>query len=154
MVQEADLVVEGRVLATRCVEDDRGRVVSDFELEVARTFTGEHRERRTVRLPGGMLPSGRGLLVPGLPSLALGERVILALSKPNAQGMRLTTGLSQGKFQVLTGPDGLPQAVRGGVGGTLAGPGGLEETGGVEVMPYAELVARLEAAANAKSSNR
>lgn len=146
-------MLEGRVLATRSLEDARGRIVTDHEVQVARTFTGEHRERRTVRLPGGMLASGRGLMVPGMPTLVPGERVILALSEANSQGMRLTTGLAQGKFQLVTGHDGNPVAVRGGVGGTFIGPGGLEEAGGAESMPYAELVARLEAAANAKSGH-
>lgn len=152
LVETADLVLEGRVLATRCVEDSLGQIVTDCEVEVDRTFSGEHRERRTLRLPGGVLESGRGLMIPGLPSLRAGEDVILALSEAGKTGVRLPTGLNQGKFRIVTGSNGLPQAIRGGVGGALLDADGVEEAGAAESMSYAELVARLEAAANAKAN--
>lgn len=147
LVDTAELVLEGRVIMSRTLQDQAGLIVTDYELEVRRTFVGEHQERRSLRLPGGVLASGEGLMIPGLPSMNPGEDVILALSAAGPTGVRMPTGLAQGTFKIMMGTFGLPVAVRDGAGSTLVTPQGFVEEGGIEVMPYAELVARIQAAA-------
>ena len=154
LVDTAELVLEGRVIMSRTLRDSEGMIVTDYELEVQRTFLGEHMNRRSLRLPGGLLECGEGLMVPGLPSMGLGEDVILALSAPGVSGVRLPTGLTQGKFKIMVGTFGLPVAVRDGSGSTLVTPQGQAVDGGMEVMPYAELVARIQAAANTQEQGR
>lgn len=154
LVGTAELVLEGRVIMSRTLRDQAGLIVTDYELEVQRTFLGEHHDRRSLRLPGGVLASGEGLMIPGLPSMNPGEDVILALSCPGTTGVRMPTGLSQGKFKIMMGTSGLPVAVRDGSGSTLVTSQGLVEEGGIEVMPYAELVAGIQAAAQREEQSR
>ena len=151
LVQTADLVLEGRILMQRTSEDERGRIVTDTEIDVLRTFSGTHRARRTVRLHGGVLADGRASLLPGQPELRPGEQVILALSAPGEGGLRYVTGLSQGKYRVLDSPTLGTMAVRGGGGATLT-PGAEPEEGHAHVLPYVDLVARLQAAAASKAA--
>lgn len=154
LVNTAELVLEGRVIMSRTLRDAEGMIVTDYEVEVQRTFLGEHRDRRSVRLPGGVLETGEGLMIPGLPPMNPGEDVILALSAAGSTGVRLTTGLTQGKFKIMMGTSGLPVAVRDGSGSTLVTPQGIFDEGGIEVMPYAELVARIQAAARVDAEGR
>src|SRR5262245_39418837 len=59
LVQASELVLEGRVLATRALESD-GPLLTEALLEVSRTFKGDERSTRTVRLPGGVRADGSG----------------------------------------------------------------------------------------------
>ena len=102
LVEHAELVLEGRVLSRRAVRTTRGRVATEVELDVLRTFLGEERARRTVRVPGGLLPDGSGVLIPGMPTLLEGEDVLLFLTGPSATGARMPVGLAQGKLRVVT----------------------------------------------------
>jgi hypothetical protein len=112
LVRQADLVVEGRVVAQRVVQQPNGRIETESTLAVARTFSGEHVATRAIRLPGGVLSDGRGMIVPGVPSLALGEEALLFLSCPNADGMRMPVGLAQGRFRIVVDPAGARRLVR------------------------------------------
>lgn len=151
LVDRADLVVEAYVASATPVEID-GDVYTDYQLLIDRTWWGEDLGVRTVRLPGGVLPSGRGTLVPGMPSVVPGDDVILALTEPGSQERRVVVGLSQGRWRVVGDGRGGKLVVRGGEGGALvAGPGATPlPIDRLEVMDYADLVSRLEAAAGAR----
>jgi len=113
LVEGADLILEGRVLRRRGVLDPaRERIETEYVLAVGRTFQGEPLATRTVRLPGGVLPDGRGMVLPGLPELAVGEEAILFLARADAAGMRMPVGLAQGRFRVVTSATGVRSLVR------------------------------------------
>lgn len=148
IVDRAGLVVSARVVAARVVEGPRGRIDTLYTLAVDRTFWGQDLPERVVRMPGGVLPDGRGMMIPGMARLALGEEVVLALSSKGDDGARVPVGLAQGKFSILTTPEGERVARRTQAGLELLRPstGVVEPAEAQETMPYAELAARLETA--------
>lgn len=138
LVQHARLVLEARVLDARVLVEPGGRIVTEYELATLHTWWGEDLPTRVVRLPGGVLPDGSGLWIPGVPRLAVGERAILFLSAPSAGGMRMPVGLFQGRMRVVRTSSGAPLVA-------VDGPEGL--AGGRD---YAAVRAELEAAAAAR----
>lgn len=154
LVENADLVIEG-VVTGRRVWDLRseGRIETEYEIEVERTFWGDDLPTRAIRVPGGELPDGTGLLLPGMPTLDVGERSVLFLTEPGSTGMRAFVGLAQGKFEIVSTLDG-PLAVGAGTQTVLWNPatGALTPPGASQMMPYADLVARVEAAAAVRSA--
>ena len=141
----SDLVIEGRVLGARAAETPDGMIVTDFDVRVDRTFWGEPAEARTIRLPGGVLPSGKGMVIPGMPRLAVGEDVVLMLEQEGPAGTRVQTGLAQGKYRVVTSPAGerlaVPAAEHIALVDEALRPVGRPR----HVLDHADLVARLEA---------
>ncbi|MEX1025141.1 MAG: hypothetical protein WD226_08700, partial [Planctomycetota bacterium] len=105
LAAEAELILEGRVL-TKLVERRDGRIVTDVLLACDRTHAGEPRSFRWLTLPGGVLASGEGLLLAGVPSLDVGGEVVVFLSAANDAGMRLPVGLAQGQWSVARTADG------------------------------------------------
>ena len=101
LARRADLVVEGRVIATRAFRDLRGEVRTEFVLSVDETYAGEPFGTRRIELPGGVLPDGSGTLIAGMPSLALGEDALLFLTGESASGLRVPVGLAQGKLRLV-----------------------------------------------------
>lgn len=148
LVDRSDLLLEARVVRATPVEVS-GQVHTDYQLLVDRTWWGDDLGVRTVRLPGGVLASGRGTLVPGMPSLVPGDDVVLALTGPDRLDRRVVVGLSQGRWRIVGDGQGGKLAVRGGEGASLLGPaGGLPlPADRLDVVEYSGLVARLEAAA-------
>lgn len=141
----SELVVEGRVLGARAAETPDGMIVTDWDLRVDRTFWGEPAETRTIRLPGGVLPSGKGMVIPGMPSLAVGEDVVLMLEREGPAGVRVPTGLAQGKYRVVTSTAGERVAVPAAEHIALVDES-LRPVGWPRhVLDHADLVARLEA---------
>lgn len=146
LTRRAELILEGRVLQARPVEH-AGMIETEYLLQVERTFRGEDQAFRTLRLPGGVLPDGRGMVLAGVPELVPGELALLFLSR-ESKGVRMPVGLSQGKFRVVDrGPAGrfLLQEP---AGLSLIGPDGERVRPGLETrpVPYAEVVAGIEAA--------
>lgn len=154
LVERADVVLEGRVAALRVLEEDAGRIETEYVLAVERTYFGDPRPERVVRFPGGVLPDGRGLVLPGLPRLAPGEDVLLFLSAPSAAGLRMPVGLAQGKFRIETDADGVRTLVRDQGMVTLANlaTGEVRETGNYARRDYAEVVAEIHAAVEKRLS--
>lgn len=150
VLQRSELVVEARVLSARPHRVGEGVICTDFELEVERTFWGEDHPARTVRLPGGVLPSGRGMLLPGMPPVEEGEDLLLFLGPEAASGLQMPTGLGQGKYRLVREPDGRRLAVRTAEDLVLVAGGRARRVNGRDVVDYAELVGRLEAAAQAR----
>lgn len=152
LVGAADLAFEGRVHAVLGASEHAGRIDTEYLLTVERTFWGEDLPTRTIRLPGGEL-AGRGMVVPGLPGLALGEHVVLMLSPELPGGARVPVGLAQGKYRVVTEPStGRKLAVRSQADLELLAPGAASPRAadGAHVVEYAELLAQIEAAVTAR----
>ena len=156
IVGRSELVLEARVVSTTPVEGPGGLVWTDAQLLVDRTFLGADQGVRTVRLPGGVLPSGRGTVVPGMPTLVPGEDVFLMLTGASESGGRVVVGLSQGRFRVVRDVTGARFAVRRNGGGVLVDgvTGHVTPEGSREVIEYAEMVAMLESAAAATRAGR
>lgn len=151
LVAGADLVLEGRVVSTLPLIAADGLVHTEIQLQVERTYWGEHLGVRTLRLPGGVLPDGHGTLVPGMPRLAMGQDVVLVLSPETHLGSRVVCGLAQGHYSLLRDVRGRRLAVRWQADATLDPDAGVglsvpSGEGAAEVLEYAELVARLERA--------
>jgi len=153
LVENADLIIETRVLAARALES-AGGIETEYLLEVHRTFEGDDQPYRLLRIPGGVLPDGRGLLLSGLPRIRTGEDVLLFLSKESETGVRMPVGLAQGKYRVVKLSDGSKALVR-----NTAGMALVDRKGGVlttpharQVRDYVETVARIEAALALKHS--
>ncbi|HRV82955.1 MAG TPA: hypothetical protein P5218_16105, partial [Planctomycetota bacterium] len=73
LVDAADRIVEARITGRRTLPDGRGGIVSEYQLDVHRTFLGSEQAPQTIRIPGGVLANGRGLMLPGMPRLSVGE---------------------------------------------------------------------------------
>ena len=148
LVERADLIVEARITAERSyqVEDF---VETEYLLEVDRTFTGEDQPLRSVRLPGGTLEDGSGMLLAGLPRLQVGEDVILFLSPEGEAGLRMPVGLAQGKLRVVRDGEGRKALLRDVTGMHVVerpdGSGRVVGEGGLMVQAYADVVAEIEA---------
>lgn len=153
LTRSAALVVEGRVLASRALESSAG-IETEHLLEVERTFKGVDLPHRVIRVPGGVLKDGRGMLLSGMPRICPGEDVLLFLSPESPNGVRMPVGLAQGKYTVLRRPDGTKALVRDAAEVALVDrrTGALERTRGRVVRDYAETVARIEAALVRKES--
>lgn len=152
LVQGSALVLEGRVLSLEAVQTEDGLIETIYQLAVDRTYLGEDRFRRSVRIPGGVLENGQGMLLAGMPRLRAGEDVLLFLSAEGQRGVRIPIGLSQGRYRIETRLDGSKLAIR-----EQAGLGILDPTTGRVTSAdsgflrnYGELVAEVEAAVNAK----
>jgi hypothetical protein len=149
--ERSDLVLEGRVIGKECRAYGDGLVCTDYEISVERTFWGEDLPSRTVRIPGGVLPTGEGMMIPGLPELIEGEDMVLLLGGPASGGLRMPTGLGQGKYSLVTEPGGTRLAIRTAEDLVLVSEGRSRQVHGRDVMDYAELVGRIEAAAQVRA---
>jgi hypothetical protein len=153
VVDNSGLVFEGRVVHGQSAESPEGAIYTDWQIAVDRTWWGDDQPTRTVRLPGGALANGRAMMIPGMPSLMLGEDVVLLLTEAAEDGMRVPTGRAQCKYRIVADAQGGKHAVRTGEHLTLATSTGLlAGQDRIAVYDYAEFVAQLEAAAQAKRS--
>jgi hypothetical protein len=146
LAARCDVALLARVTSSSASIDASGRIATDYALEVERTFVGVHTAHRTIRVPGGVLPDGRGLVIPGMPAMVVGERAILFLSAANPCGERLPIGLSQGRLRVVTALDGTPSIVSESADLELVDADGhaLPKAGPC-TLPYAPTIQRIEA---------
>lgn len=151
LVQSSDLIVEARVLSAYSFQE-RGRIETEFLLEVSRTFEGPDESYRAVRLPGGVLEDGSGMMLAGMPHLSAGEEVLLFLTQEGRTGVRMPVGLAQGKLRLIQRPDGTKALARESTGVALVSPtsGAVSHSPGLTVLDYAEVAAEIEAALAAK----
>ena len=152
LVQGAELVVEGRVLSAEAVRTEGGLVETIYRMVVDRTYLGEDHFDRNIRIPGGVLEDGSGMLLAGMPRLTVGEDVLLFLSGMGDRGVRVPIGLAQGRYRIVTRLDGSKVAVRdqGELGLVDPVTGRVTSADSRFVRNYAELVAEVEAAVGAK----
>jgi len=156
LVREADLVLEGRVLAARVQRDERGRIETEYTLSVVRTFLGEAVATRVFRLPGGVLPDGSGLILPGMPAIDVGEDALLFLSKPGSTGLRMPVGLAQGKFKIVRDTHGLASLVRTQTDLVLVDPttGSVQPSSGWSALDYQATAKAIETAVALKLARK
>jgi hypothetical protein len=175
LVDRADVVIEARVSSARAVLGPGKRIDTEYTLIVERTFygdsapppPGDRAETRVIRLPGGVLPDGRGMVIAGIPALSSGERAILFLTRADATGMRMPVGLAQGRLRVVTDAAGKRSLVQDSAGVALvesrtdvavrgdARTDVAVHAGGKAVLDYAATVAEIEArAAHKRATER
>jgi hypothetical protein len=144
LAQRADLAIEGRILSTTARAGAGGRIETEILVRVERTFVGAPCGLQTVRLPGGVLPDGRGLCLPGMPALSAGEDVVLFLSAEGPRGTRMPVGLAQGRLRVVVQADGSRRLVGDAAGLALVGPVGTAVPPGAGI-DYVAGLAEIEA---------
>jgi hypothetical protein len=116
-------------------------VVTDYDMQVERTFLGQPDSARTIRIPGGVTADGKGLVLPGMPQIHVGEEVVLFL---NGEGMQMPTGMAQGKFRVMSDGHGTQQVMRSTGSLELVSTAGAGH-GGVTSMNLSEFSGRVQA---------
>jgi len=146
LAANAELVVEGVVRSARPLVSADGRLETEYLFESERTFWGEQQPSRSLRLPGGVLADGSGMLLPGVPRLVTGERCILFLTREGETGVRMPVGLGQGRLEVLSVPGGGRMVARefGATGLVDPGSGGVVRGEGLQLTDYAAFAAALE----------
>jgi len=152
LVREAELVVEGRVLAAQPRRDERGQVRTAYTISVQRTYVGQPLGTRQIELPGGVMPDGSGTIIPGSPKLDVGEDALLFVSAQSPDGLRVPVGLAQGKFRVVRDENGALVLARTQVDLVLVDPrtGAATPALGSTTFDYYAVVSRIETAAAAK----
>ncbi|MGE0042527.1 MAG: matrixin family metalloprotease [Vicinamibacterales bacterium] len=113
LTSRADIVVTGRVAAvTGGLDDAVDTIYSYVTVDVTAVLKGWLPESRIVVKQLGGAAGGLVLAVGGQARFAAGEEVLLFLSVRPRDGTLQTTAFWQGKWQVVTGADGLPAAER------------------------------------------
>ena len=153
LVDNAELVFEGRVIDARAIPAAHGRVVTEYFVSVHETYWGLPYGTQTFRLPGGVLPNGNGMAVPGMPEVKVGEDAIFFLTEASPAGNRMPVGLAQGKFTLVVDPLGDKQLARSQEGLMLAHPstGAIMPAAERSLLDYDAVVSTIRAAAQAKS---
>lgn len=104
LVARAELITEVQVLEEQAALLPDGRIETRFSLATLTPLKGAQASIQDLRMPGGEV-AGRGLILPGLPRLRTGQRLVLFLTAPTAaHSWRLPVGLGAGAFEVHTDP--------------------------------------------------
>ena len=98
LATRAARICHGRVEAVEVAREASGNFITRIEIATHSIWKGSPTNRITVTQPGGTLGSRR-VVIPGAPTFAPGEEVVLFLSL-NPRGEWLTLDLAQGKFSV------------------------------------------------------
>jgi hypothetical protein len=148
LVDRSEWVIEGRVLSVRVIVGPSGRPETEYSVSVDVPYWGGPEGLRVFRFPGGVLPDGSGMVVPGLPVLREGEDVILFLTAESRAGWRMPVGLSQAKYRRLRDAHGRDVVVREHADLKLldTSTGQVQNAAATERKGYAELRAEIEAA--------
>jgi len=109
LARASDVIVLGVVEEVRSLEG-RGAMWTEVALRVEQAVKGPAVSRLTVVEPGGR-SGGRGRWIHGVPTFAVGERVLVFLRR-NGQRELHTTFLGVGKFSVVRGDSGADIALR------------------------------------------
>ena len=100
LCNRADLIGEMEVLDKRYEQNSEGLIQTVFTFSTILPMKGSLSTIQEVRMPGGVV-GGRGLHVPGMPNLEVGDRHVLFLSKKDEkQNWRIPVGLGKGSFKV------------------------------------------------------
>lgn len=101
LIAESDAVVEGRVTLVESFWNENGTViVTEAVIEVDDKILGKSDDAIRVRVPGGEV-DGYTIEAPGFPTLALDERVVLFVNRPQGGGAFQITGHPLGKYRVV-----------------------------------------------------
>lgn len=100
LVRSAEIIIEGKCLQKTVGYDRRGSIATTYSVEVAKALrAAKAGEIVKITFPGGEI-DGRGLIIPGVPMLAVGEEFVIFLTEESQRGIRVPVGLAQGKFQI------------------------------------------------------
>lgn len=110
LVRRVELIVSGEVVESRVMETERG-IETIYTFAVENVLKGHAPSRVEIRQPGGQLPSGKWMMIPGAPQLAPGERGLAMLSLRNDRSYGLRS-LGLGWFAEERGIDGSVAYVR------------------------------------------
>jgi len=102
MTHEADAIVIGQVTASRTYFGGPGKtqILTDTTIRVARVLKGAWEEAVMVSQLGGRIGLFQ-VMVDGAPEFALGEEVLLFLTRPFSGQRRSLVGFWQGKFTIV-----------------------------------------------------
>jgi hypothetical protein len=104
LVAGSEWIADVQVLETQPVLLPDGRIETRYTVATLAPLKGAISAIAEFRMPGGEV-AGRGLVLPGLPRLRAGQRVLLFLTTPTAaRGWRVPVGLGAGAFEVLADP--------------------------------------------------
>lgn len=112
LTQRAEVVVAGRVLATRASwTSGHDAIYTDVTVHVTRVLTGPlvAGQELVVRTEGGSV-DGVGMMVHGAPRFVAGEDVVLFVQRRGA--VRWVVGMSQGKLDLVGDGHGAQRLVR------------------------------------------
>ncbi|MFT5286383.1 MAG: hypothetical protein ACI8TQ_002551 [Planctomycetota bacterium] len=152
LLDASDLAFHGTVLSKRAGLGAHNLIETEYVFQVKRTYWGQELTTRVVKLPGGVLPDGRGLVLAGMPSLNKGEEVLLFLSESSGGGLRMPIGLAQGKFTIQRLLNGSVRLVRSAAALQLSNPatGKIEEAPKHSLFDFAQVQAEVLIAAAAR----
>jgi hypothetical protein len=103
LVAAAERICEVEVLEAVPARLDDGTIETRYSLRTLTPIKGVAASVQEVRMPGGEV-AGRGLVVPGVPRFAPGERIVLFLTgATEGKAWRLPVGLERGTMRVLPG---------------------------------------------------
>ena len=154
LLDASDIVFQGTVLTARTGLGAHDLIETEYVFQVQRTYWGQALDTRMVKLPGGVLPDGRGLILAGMPKLTVGEEVLIFLSKSSGGGMRMPIGLAQGKFTVQRLLNGKVRLVRTAQALQLSNPvtGQLEQAPTHAIYDFAQVRAEILTAVAARKA--
>lgn len=106
MSSTSDVILHGDVVSSRAVAVDGNarHIRTEVVIRVRQLLKGPAGTKEiTLNLPGGRL-GDYAMQIPGMPGFSAGEEVVLFLEKTSTSWA--LTGLGQGKFTVIAGPQG------------------------------------------------
>lgn len=95
LVAAADRIAEYDVLEAQPLLRGDGVIETRYLLATRSRLKGASADLEELRMPGGEV-AGRGLIVPGMPRLEVGDRAILFLSARSGRGWRFPIGMRAG----------------------------------------------------------
>ncbi len=106
LVRGSEQIVAGQVSAVEG-RMEGGRIYTYVTLKAQAHYKGTPRDEVTFRQLGGRVDD-LVTVVAGSPGFVVGERVVVFLERPAPQAPLVVTGMSQGKFSVISGADAVP----------------------------------------------
>jgi hypothetical protein len=102
LVNQAEVVAVARVISQKTGYDDRGRIVTDVQMQVERAEKGDLAPGSSivVRRLGGVV-NGVGMRVEGEPSFEDGETVLLFGANPLKRAHLRPVGMGQGAMRIF-----------------------------------------------------
>lgn len=95
LVAAAERIADFEVLEAQPLLRGDGVIETRYLLATRTRLKGASADLEELRMPGGEV-AGRGLIIPGLPRLEVGDRAILFLSARSHRGWRFPVGLRAG----------------------------------------------------------
>jgi|688.fasta_scaffold00952_26 hypothetical protein len=106
LADSCEHALEGSVETVRSRRTPQGGIETEIRMRVLRRHQGRGGVSETFRIPGGILPDGSGLLIPGMPRFTEGEELLLFLSAESQRGLRVPVGLDQGAWRIVRDAQG------------------------------------------------